>query len=246
MSSKRSKPTANGLGRPTRPAHTAKDLARYKAIRERFQQEKPSLEELVSSGEYNEPLPMGEYLSIRQAVFALKEAREAARLSLADLAERTGIDKGALSRIETGQHPNPTVSTLCRYAHALGKRWKWILESEAVPGKEATTGARRALPTRSREKECPRWTLDAILDLLSQWHQRATYGAVGGVLGVRAAFVMQGRPRDPRHSWVVNQGTRDPTGYIPAQCDPQLSARNTILNTDAALLAWLNNPVQLP
>jgi transcriptional regulator with XRE-family HTH domain len=131
MTSKKNKPTASGPDHPSRPARTAEDLARYKAIRERFQREKPSLEALVSSGEYNEPLPMGEHLSIRQAVFALRKAREAARLSLADVAERTGIDKAALSRIETGQHPNPTVSTLCRYAHALGKRWKWVLEDEA-------------------------------------------------------------------------------------------------------------------
>ena len=142
MTSKKSKPAASGPGQPTRPARTAEDLARYKAIRERFQKEKPSLEELVSSGEYNEPLPMGEHLSIRQAVFALKKAREAAGLSLADVAERTGIDKGALSRIETGQHPNPTVSTLCRYAHALGKRWNWVLENEATPERDAITGAR--------------------------------------------------------------------------------------------------------
>ncbi len=46
-----------------------------------------------------------------------------------------GIDKGALSRIETGQHLNPTISTLCRYAHALGKRWVWGLEDEeGTPG----------------------------------------------------------------------------------------------------------------
>jgi transcriptional regulator with XRE-family HTH domain len=128
----RNKPTASGPNQPSRPARTAEDLARYRAIRERFQREKPSLEQLVSSAEYNEPLPMEDYLSIRQAVSALKKAREGAGLSLADVAERTGIDKAALSRIETGQHPNPTVSTLCRYAHALGKRWKWILENDEV------------------------------------------------------------------------------------------------------------------
>jgi transcriptional regulator with XRE-family HTH domain len=50
------------------------------------------------------------------------------------VAERTGIDKGALSRIETGQHLNPTFSTLCRYAHALGKRWVWELEDETKKG----------------------------------------------------------------------------------------------------------------
>jgi DNA-binding XRE family transcriptional regulator len=141
MSSNRNKPIASGPDQPSRPARTAEDLARYKAIRERFQQERPSLEELVSSGEYNEPLPMGEYLSIRQAVFALEKGREAAGLSLADVAERTGIDKAALSRIETGQHPNPTVSTLCRYAQALGKRWKWVLEDEVTPEREAPTPA---------------------------------------------------------------------------------------------------------
>lgn len=86
------------------------------------------------------------------------------------------------------------------------------------------------------------WTIDNILDLLSQFHQRATYGAVGGVISIPAAFVMQGRPRDHRHSWVVNQETGDPTGYTQAQCDPQLHARDAILTTNAALLAWLNNP----
>jgi DNA-binding XRE family transcriptional regulator len=107
--------------------------ARHREIRERFQREKPSLEALVASGEYNEPLPMGEYLSIRGAIFALKKAREEAGLSLADVAEKTGIDKGALSRIETGQHINPTVSTLCRYAKALGKHWMWALQDDPMP-----------------------------------------------------------------------------------------------------------------
>jgi ribosome-binding protein aMBF1 (putative translation factor) len=132
MTKKNGQPTE--VAKPARAPRSAEQAARHKAIRERFQREKPSLEELVSSGEYNEPVPMGEYLSIRQAVFALKTAREAAGLNLADVAERTGIDKGALSRIETGQHLNPTISTLCRYAHALGKRWVWELEDETKKG----------------------------------------------------------------------------------------------------------------
>lgn len=116
--------------KPARMPRTEDQVARHKAIRDRFQREKPALEDLVSTGEYNEPLPMGEYLSIRQAVFALRKAREAAALSLADVAERTGIDKAALSRIETGQNPNPTVATLCRYAQAFGKNWVWRLVDE--------------------------------------------------------------------------------------------------------------------
>jgi ribosome-binding protein aMBF1 (putative translation factor) len=123
-------PAAKQSANPVR--RSPEQMAREKAIRERFQKERPSLEDLVASGEYNEPLPMGEYLSIRLAVSALRKAREAAGLSLADIAKRTGIDKSALSKIETGQHPNPTVSTLCRYAHALGKQWAWRLEDEPV------------------------------------------------------------------------------------------------------------------
>lgn len=108
------------------------DKARHKAIRERFK-DKPSLEQLVASGEFNEPMPLGDYLNIRLAVAALKKARLAAGLSLAEVEERCGIGKGALSRIESGQHMNPTVSTLCRYAHALGMQWVWRLEPEDVP-----------------------------------------------------------------------------------------------------------------
>lgn len=124
------KPMTNGTDGEPKRTRTPEEIARHKAIRERFQKEKPSLEQLVESGEYNEPLPLGEYLSIREAVFALKKAREAAGLSLADVAERCAIDKAALSRIESGQHINPTVSTLCRYAHALGMRWAWRLKKE--------------------------------------------------------------------------------------------------------------------
>ncbi len=108
---------------------TAEDRARHKAIRERFKN-KPSLEELVASGEFNDPMPLGDYLSILEAVAALKKAREAAGLSLADVAERSGLDKAQLSRIENGQHMNPTVSTLQRYAHALGLRWVWKLQPQ--------------------------------------------------------------------------------------------------------------------
>ncbi|HEY7309737.1 MAG TPA: helix-turn-helix transcriptional regulator [Gemmataceae bacterium] len=129
MAKKINRTTNNAKGKPHR-IRTPEEIARHKAIRERFQKEKPSLEQLVETGEYNEPLPMGEYLSIRQAVFALKQARESAGLSLADVADRSGIDKAALSRIESGQHMNPTVSTLCRYAHALGVRWTWRLAKE--------------------------------------------------------------------------------------------------------------------
>lgn len=52
----------------------------------------------------------------------LKAAREAQGLSLSDVTRLTGMDRSALSKLETGQRPNPTLDTLVRYAEAVGKR----------------------------------------------------------------------------------------------------------------------------
>ena len=68
------------------------------------------------------------YSIIFKSLAELKTARTAAGLSLADVAERSGIDKAALSRLENGIQANPTVETLLRYAAAVGKRLRWTLE----------------------------------------------------------------------------------------------------------------------
>lgn len=110
---------------------TAEDRARHKAIHEQFQKEKPSLQQLVESGEYTAPISHAAYLSLAAVLSELKRAREAAGLSLADVAERSGIDKAALSRLENGVHDNPTIDTLTRYATAVGKRLVWSLQDLA-------------------------------------------------------------------------------------------------------------------
>lgn len=69
----------------------------------------------------------GGHLAFRQAVLELRAAREAAGLSLADVAERSGIDRGAISRLETGVTENPTLETIVRYAAAVGKRFMWTI-----------------------------------------------------------------------------------------------------------------------
>jgi transcriptional regulator with XRE-family HTH domain len=79
-------------------------------------------------------MPLGIYFAIRRIVYDLKKAREAAGLSLADVAEKSGIDKAALSRLENGVHDNPTVETLMRYAAAVGKKLTWKLEDLAPAG----------------------------------------------------------------------------------------------------------------
>lgn len=64
---------------------------------------------------------MGDLVDFRRFIMSLRRERERLGLSLSDIAERAGIDKGALSRLESGQQLNPTVNTLARYVHALGK-----------------------------------------------------------------------------------------------------------------------------
>ncbi|MBL8792585.1 MAG: helix-turn-helix transcriptional regulator [Planctomycetia bacterium] len=59
----------------------------------------------------------------------LKKAREAAGLSLAEVQERSGMDKATLSRLENGHTENPTLETLLRYAKAVGKRLECRLVS---------------------------------------------------------------------------------------------------------------------
>jgi DNA-binding XRE family transcriptional regulator len=106
---------------------TPEDRARLAAIRERFQREKPSLRKLVESGDAPPPMPLGTYLDIQVLLGRLKKEREAAGLSLADVAERTGMDRAAISRLENGHQSNPTVETLLRYTAALGKTIVWSI-----------------------------------------------------------------------------------------------------------------------
>jgi DNA-binding Xre family transcriptional regulator len=95
------------------------DTARLKAVREKFQREKPTVEELVGDGPTT---TMGELLLVHQIAHRFKEERRRLNLSLADLSERTGMDQAALSRLENGKQANPTLETLSRVAAALGKR----------------------------------------------------------------------------------------------------------------------------
>jgi DNA-binding XRE family transcriptional regulator len=103
--------------------HTPEDKARLQAIRDHFQTARPSLDELVASGEYSEPVQHGVTLDAMHIASLLKRAREEARLSLADVAARCGLDRAAISRLENGLYENTTINTLHRLAAAYGKRF---------------------------------------------------------------------------------------------------------------------------
>lgn len=91
---------------------TPEEAAKYKVVREQVAEELP---ELVAR--HHERMA-----TLDELLLQLKAAREAKGLSLADLTDLTGMDRSALSKLETGQRANPTVETLVRYAEAVGKR----------------------------------------------------------------------------------------------------------------------------
>jgi hypothetical protein len=85
--------------------------------------------------------------------------------------------------------------------------------------------------------------LDEILDVLDRFHQRASYGAVAGLVGAIPRAVMAGRPRDWRHSWVVNEETGRPTSFSPPSIHPAIAERSEIIVRSDELNKWLENPV---
>jgi ribosome-binding protein aMBF1 (putative translation factor) len=95
----------------TRDRHlTPEEASRYEEIRRQVEQDRP---ELIA-----EARDVAERFRALGAM--LRAEREAAGLTLRELSERSGMDKGFLSRLENG-HRSPTYDTLRRYAEALGK-----------------------------------------------------------------------------------------------------------------------------
>ena len=107
---------------------TAEQRAEIAAVREKYQREKPSLEQALAASGASDPIPLGELLFIHTVLAALKRERERQGVSAATVAQRSGIDPGMLSRLEGGRHANPTLRTLERIAAALGKVVRWHLE----------------------------------------------------------------------------------------------------------------------
>jgi ribosome-binding protein aMBF1 (putative translation factor) len=101
---------------------TPEQQAAERELRDRLQKERPSLQTLVDSGDIQQVFTMAEYWELRQTFAALKALREQQGLSISDLAERTGMDRAMISRLENGLIDNPTLATVTRYAKALGKR----------------------------------------------------------------------------------------------------------------------------
>jgi DNA-binding phage protein len=119
---------------------------REDVIEERYRQ-RPSLRALYESGQIDrEAYEQAERLRSagpparpsRTLIAALRAERERQGLSLGDVAERSGMDRAAIHKLEIGVSRNPTLATLNRYADALGVRLEWSLKA-ADKGESALT-----------------------------------------------------------------------------------------------------------
>ena len=87
--------------------------------------------------------------------------------------------------------------------------------------------------------------LGVILRELNAAKQRATYGAVGGLLGRLPRSVMQGLAKNAAHSWGVLSGTEEPSGYHPAQLGPALHRNPHVIREAAELKQWFDGTYHL-
>jgi DNA-binding XRE family transcriptional regulator len=69
------------------------------------------------------------FAAILKMVARFKAVRESQGRTLAEVAQRMGIDPPALSRLETGKMLNPTLATLHKWADALGQKLQVDLSS---------------------------------------------------------------------------------------------------------------------
>jgi len=73
-----------------------------------------------------------EHARLRELVVLLKAERKRQRLSLSQVAERVEMDPANLHRLENNPNANPTLETIQRLAHALGKQIRVELVDEAA------------------------------------------------------------------------------------------------------------------
>lgn len=85
-------------------------------------------------------------------------------------------------------------------------------------------------------------TIESIVDQLDRFRQRATYGAVAGVLNRAPRNLMGGRSRGQRDSWIVSRKDGMPTGYPEEDLHPDIKARDKVIETPDELRRWLENP----
>ena len=152
------------------------------------------------------------------------------------------------------------MSNRCMKTGRNPKDWLRVFRLAAPP---STTEIAPAVPISSRGGERARtppaeipeppmasevaWTLQKIAARLDGHCQRATYGAVAGILGVLPRGVMNGRSKSSEYSWIVaatGPGQGMPTGYSEHQIHPEClrqvrERRGRVIGRAEELREWL-------
>jgi DNA-binding XRE family transcriptional regulator len=98
---------------------TPERRAKLKELRDLIETEKPEIVEKARKVRKNLDRREAEL----KAIFnTLREERKSQGLSLADVKERTGMSREFISQLENGIKANPTITTIERYAAALGQK----------------------------------------------------------------------------------------------------------------------------
>ncbi len=103
---------------------TAEQAAKYRKIRGLIAEEWPEIRAEALR------LRDAKQADLSAVVSLLKSERETQGLSLTDIGKSSGISKSAISRLENNEDVNPTISTLMRYAKALGKQLSVIMTNK--------------------------------------------------------------------------------------------------------------------
>jgi DNA-binding XRE family transcriptional regulator len=99
----------------TKPKQTAEERAEEEAVRRQHAANR--VRQLPASA-----INQQNFAALLTLLARFKALRESQGLTLAEVAERMGIDAPALSRLETGKVLNPTLATLHKWGEALGQK----------------------------------------------------------------------------------------------------------------------------
>jgi hypothetical protein len=104
------------------------ERSRLRGLREQIDAEK---DEIIAEARKQKAAHDAAVARLRDVMQLLCAERGRQGLSLADMQARTGIARSALSRLETDAGANPTLTTITRYAEALGKDLQILLADKA-------------------------------------------------------------------------------------------------------------------
>ena len=114
---------------------TPEARARFAEVRGRFR-DRPGPDALFAMGEIDADtrdrmageIAAGPSDPLAALLREIRLERERQGLSFGEVGARCGMDRSAAQKVESGAVGNPTISTIQRYAEALGKRVRFTLE----------------------------------------------------------------------------------------------------------------------